>query len=279
MEKYKLMKRYSIIHVPALSFFSKALYRDVCFHWKGAGFSYLLLLLAVCWIAPILKMQVALTHFVDKVAPKIVSQVPTISIVNGKASIKEPQPYSIVDPETGKTLVVIDTTGAISSVEGMEAIGLVTATQAIFKKSKIETRSFSFGDIEEFTLDKDKIRSWLSAAEKFTAAVLYPLAVFGSFIARIIQLLIYAAIGLLFASWCKSKRTYGELLRLSVVAVTPCIIVKTILGVGGIQIPFAGLWYFLGAMGFLFFGIKAASQEESPTMDSTAPSEGAPSNV
>jgi hypothetical protein len=273
------MKRYSIIHVPALSFFSKALYRDVCFHWKGTGFAYLLLLLAVCWIAPIVKLHVGLSDFVDKVAPKIVSQVPTISIINGKASIKEPQPYSIMDPETGKTLVVIDTTGSTSSLEGTKAIGLVTSTQAIFKKSKIETRTFSFNDIEQFTLDKDKITGWLDTAKTFVAAALYPLAVLGSFIVRIIQLLIYAVIGMLFASWCKGNRTYGELLRLSVVAVTPCIIVKTILGIGQIHIPYAGLWYFLGAMGFLFFGVKAASQDECPTTDSTAPSEGAPSNV
>ena len=90
---------------------------------------------------------------------------------------------------------------------------------------------------------------------------LYPFAVVASLVFRIVQVLVYAALGLLFASWCRCTRTYLQLLRLAVVAVTPCIIVKTILTAAGIGIPFDALWYFLAAMGFLFFGIKATCEE------------------
>lgn len=263
------MKQYSIIHIPVWSFFSKALYRDVCCQWKGTGFAHLFLLLLVCWIAPFVKIHEEFSNFVDNEAPKIVSQIPAISIVNGKASIDGPQPYYIQDPETGKKLVVIDTTGAITSLEDAGTFGLIMKTQAIFKKSGVETRIFSFRDIDQFTLDQDRITGWLAAAKKLVVPVLYPFAVIGSFIGRIIQLLIYAVIGLLFAALCKSKRTYAELLRLSVVAVTPCIITKTILGIAQISIPIASLWYFLAAMGFLFFGVKAASQDEDPISEPT----------
>jgi hypothetical protein len=263
------MKRYSIIHVPVLSFFSKALYRDVCLQWKGTGFAYLLLLLAVCWIAPIIKIHQDFSVFVDTEATQIISQIPTISIVNGKASVAEPQPHRITNPKTGETLVVIDTTGGIATLEDAEAIGLVTETHAIFKKSQVETRSFSFADVKQFTLGQDMITRWLAVTKRIMAPVLYPFAVLGSFLGRVIQVLLYAAIGMLFASWCKSRRTYVELLRLSIVAVTPVIIIKTLLGIGHVSIPFAGLWYFLGAMGYLFFGVKAASQDESPASADT----------
>jgi hypothetical protein len=33
------MKKFSIIHLPLMSFFSEALYRDVGLHWKGTGFN------------------------------------------------------------------------------------------------------------------------------------------------------------------------------------------------------------------------------------------------
>ena len=33
------MRRYSIFHVPVMSFYSRALYRDVGLRWKGIGFA------------------------------------------------------------------------------------------------------------------------------------------------------------------------------------------------------------------------------------------------
>jgi len=258
------MKRYSIFHVPVLSFFSRSLYRDVCARWKGTGFAYLLLLLAVCWIPPIVKTHKDLSSYIDNEAPKIVNQIPDFSIVDGVASMEESQPYFIRDPETGQTIVAIDTTGTITSLADTDARGLITRTDATFKKNEFETRTFTFGKIKEFTLDQAKITSWLATAKKFVAPALYPLALLGSFSVRIIQVLLYAAVGILFSSWCKSKRTYVELLRLSVVALTPIIIIKTILGIAQVGVPLAGLWYFLAAMGYLFFGIKTASLEEGP---------------
>ena len=258
------MKRYSIIQVPVLSFFSKPLYRDVCLHWRGTGFAYLLLLLAICWIPPVVKMHAGLARFIDNDTPKIVTQIPRISIVDGKASIKEAQPYYIRDPGTGKAIIIIDTTGTITSLANSDARGLVTKTEAIFKKSEIETRTFTFKEIKDFTLDQDRIKSWLAMARTFVAPAMYPVLALGSFVGRIIQLLLYAAIGMLFTSGCKSKRTYAELLRLSVIALTPCILIKTVLGMAQFHLPAAGLWYFLAAMGYLLLGIKAAAAEEVP---------------
>lgn len=260
------MRRYSIFHAPVLSFFSKAFYSDVCHRWKGVGFAYMLLLLIVCWIAPMIKVHMSFSDFVDNEAPKIVSQIPTIRIVNGKASIRKPQPYRITDPDTGQVLAVIDTHGFIKSLDDTSAVVLVKRTEAIFRKNEFETQTFSFREIERFTLSRGMITGWLVTAKKFVAPVLYVPAVLGAFVFRILQALIYACIGLLFAYWCKTKCTYASLLRLSVMAVTPGIIIETILDVAGVNVPFAFLWCFLAAMFFLFFGVKAASQDQNPTV-------------
>jgi hypothetical protein len=58
--------------------------------------------------------------------------------------------------------------------------------------------------------------------------------------------------------------SYPALLRLAVTAVTPCIIVRTVLEYASVKLPLAGLWFFLAAMGLLFYGIKACSQIEKP---------------
>jgi hypothetical protein len=250
-----------------MSFFSKALYSDVCLQWKGTCFAYLLLLLVVCWIPSIVKIHRGICDFVDNEAPTVISQIPKITIVNGKASIEEPQPYHIIDPETDEVFFIIDTTGTTTSLEETDALVLMTETQATIKKSEFETRTFSFSEFGDFTLDQEMITGWLTIMKKLAAPVLYPLAVLGSYAFRIIQVLIYAAIGFLFAYWCKSERSYASLIRLAVVAVTPCIIVRTVLDAGEVDIPVAGLWFFLLAMGYLFYGVRSASQDEGPTDD------------
>ena len=116
------MKKYSIIHVPVLSFFSKALYRDVAVHWKtGLCFAYLLLLLAICLIPTAIETNAIFSGLIENQAPAIVKQVPEITITDGKASIAEPQPYYIKAPDSDDNLAVIDTTGSITSLEDADA--------------------------------------------------------------------------------------------------------------------------------------------------------------
>lgn len=208
-------------------------------------------------------MHADIAQFVDEEAPKLVSQIPKITFANGEASIEGDQPYTIRDPQTGQAIVVFDTTGSIASLKDTDAIGLITKTEATFRKNDMETRTFSFKEIKAFTLDRDVITGWLGTAKKFVAPAAYPFALLGSFVFRVVQLLIYAAIGLIFASWCKTRRTYPELLRLAAVAVTPVIIIKTVLGAAQIRIPVPWLlFFFLGAMGYLLFGILAAAAGE-----------------
>jgi len=267
------MKRFSIIHIPLLSFFSKELYRDVGLNWKGVGFAYLLLLLAICSVPQMFKIQAWLSHFIDKEVPPLIEQVPRITITNGQVNVDVPQPYYIREPDSNDILAIIDTTGKTQSLVDTDAFALLTKTKLIYRKSDVEYRIHDLSDVREFVLDKGHITGWLNFAKKVFAPVFYPFIVLGMFLFRIIQALIYGVIGLLFASLCRVKLSYDSLLRLAVVAVTPCIIVNTIFEVFSFHLQMAGLWFFLMAMVYLLFGVKACSQtgERSPLRGSILP--------
>ncbi|OPL14086.1 MAG: hypothetical protein AVO34_06210 [Firmicutes bacterium ML8_F2] len=254
----KTEKQYHIWQIPPLAFFSRALYRDVALRWRGVAFGYLLLLLALCWIPGAIRIHRSFAFFVDEEAPLVIEQIPDITIIDGQAFVDLPQPYTIHDPETEEALVVIDTTGTITSLEQTDARGLVTARQVVFKKNAIETRAFSFETISRYTLDQGKIYDWLDIAKTWAAPMLYPLCTLGSFAYRIVQVLLYACIGLLLAILCKGKLPFDALLRMSVVAITPAIIIGTLLDAAAVEVPLAWLWFFLLAMGYLLFGIRAA---------------------
>jgi len=259
------MRHFSIFHIPFMAFFSKELYRDVGLRWRGTGFAYLLFLLVICWIPSMVLLDVGLSRFVRDEAPSIISQIPTITISKGEASVDAPQPCRITDPKTGKVLVILDTTGAITSLDNTNAVGLVTKTAAIIKKNAVETRTFSFSEVRDFTVDKDKVTAWMNTVKRYLMPVVFVLAILGSFVYRIILVLISAAIGILFAKGTRFERPYLSLVRLTVVAITPGVVISTVLDLVGFHVPWDGLVYMVMALAYLFFGVKAIADEEQQT--------------
>lgn len=254
------MKKFSIIHIPVLSFFSKDLYREVGLYWKGLCFAYLLLLLAICWIPGMVKIHTAFSGFINNQAPAFIDQVPEITITDGQVSIEEPQPYYIKVPDSNDVIAVIDTTGTIKSPEDANAFFLLTNTLIITRQSDFETRTVDLSHVKSFTVDSARITRWLNIIKKFLVVIMYPVALLSSYVYRIIQALIYAAIGLLFASMCKVSLSYGALLRLAVVAMTPCMIIKTAFALAGVYFPCIGMLYILIILAYLYFGVYACSQ-------------------
>jgi hypothetical protein len=262
-------RKYSILHIPALSFFSKDLYCDVGLNWRGTCFGYLLLLLAVCWIPIMIIIHFGTAEFVQNEAPKVVSQVPAITIKDGIASVNEPQPYYIMTPDSNEVFAIIDTTGTVTSLADSNALLLITKTEAIYKENETQTRTFSFANIKDFTLTQAEINNWLSTFQKLFVPVTYPFVLAFSYAYRIIQALIYAAIGLLFAQGFRTKIEYPAMLRLAVVAVTPAIIINTVVTLAGVVS--CGIWllYLVIALAYLAFGVKAVSDAKRPTDEPT----------
>jgi len=265
-ENRKDMKRFTIFKATVFCFFSSAIYRDVARYWKGVGFGYLLLLLILCWIPAMVKMHFGFSDFLKNDAPAVISQIPEIRIVDGKASTPENRPYLINDPETGEPFFLIDTTGETTSLDDApESVrGLVTETGAIIEKSKFETRSFDFSEIDEFILTGKKIEGWAELVKKLLVPVVLPFAVMGSYVYRIIQALFYSLFGLVFAAvfGASGRMSYGAILRVTVLAMTPAILLKTLLGLFSITIPFFWVFYFGLSMAYLLFGIRSVAREQ-----------------
>ena len=261
------MKRYSILHPFVLSFFSKDLYADVAHNWKGAAFLYLGLLLIVCWLPNAIKITSGVSKLA-KQAPQLLDQIPDITITNGEVSVNEPMPLSIKNPKTGETIGIIDTTGQTTSLANTGASFLLTKHSLILKDqpNSASVRIYDLSNVKEFSLTKDRMARWLSLAGTLLPVVVIPFVLIASYVYRLVQALIYAAIGLIFNSVLKAGLKYPALIRLSFIAVTPVVILDTIRDLAGIAIPFWTFICFLIAMAYLFFGVRVsrASQKTPP---------------
>lgn len=254
------MKHYTVFHALALSFFSKPFYRFVGKTWKGLGFAYLLLLLAVVWVPVMIATQARINAIIDYGAPPFINQIPPITLKDGTVSVDAPMPYTIIDPGSGVQILAIDTTGTIHSLEQTQAVALLTKTALLVRGQE----PFELTTLKPLNvmITSEGTSRLLQTVRNWFAVVAYPFAVAGSYCYRVVQALIYGLIGLLFANILKARREYAMLVQLSLVAVTPAIVLNGIRSVLGIFIPFWGLIMFLLSMGYLFFAVKATAEDQ-----------------
>jgi hypothetical protein len=261
------MKRYSIVHPFLLSFFSKDLYSDVAHNWKGSAFLYLGLLLIVCWIPNAIKITMGVSKLSAQ-APQLLEQIPDITIAKGEVSVNAPMPLSIKNPKTGETIAIIDTTGQTTSLANTSAGFLLTKHSLILRDrpDSASERVYDLSTVKEFSLTKDRMARWVDLAGTLLPVVIIPVVLVGSYAYRLVQALIYAAIGLIFNSALKAGLKYPALIRLSFIAVTPVVILDTIRDLAGVAIPYWAFICLLIAMAYLFFGVRSSnvSQKTSP---------------
>ncbi|MEW5747037.1 MAG: DUF1189 family protein [Nitrospirota bacterium] len=264
------MRNYTIIHPLFLSFFSRALYRDVARNWKGWGVAYLLLLLSLFWIPETLKIQKDLSAFLAGSAPHYVEQVPTITITNGQASTKETTPLFIYQRDGTTPFAIIDTTGTTSSLGNSPAVLLLTRTALIARNGLSETRTFDLAGIDELVVDKRTVYQWIEWLKAWLPLMLFPFALFFSFLFHLFQTFFAASIGALFARLFGVTLDFRTLVRLAAVSFTPAVLLQIAHVVLDISFPYKSLFSFLIALGYLYYAVGANSEAENAVEDLTA---------
>ena len=267
------MRRYNVVQPYWLSFISKDLYRDVAQNWRGFGFVYLLLLLALAWLPDVVKIHRGFAGFVEKEGEALVAQMPKITITNGEVSLDPPGPHYVKDPETGKVMIILDTSADIGAFgEYPDAKILLTRTQLITRQERSgQTRAQDLAGVSSFSIDQDGMRRFFGVLKSWLGVFLYPFALLGSYAYRILQALLYGAIGLAIAGIVKAKLEYAASVRLAVMAITPVIVVSTLLDTLAKTPPYWWLLCFVIAMWYLFFGVKAATEAQEAVVPGAPP--------
>ncbi len=258
------MRKFGLFHPLFFSFFSQPLYQDVARNWRGLIFLYLLLALAICWLPLMARLQAQVTKFVEEESPRALQQIPRVTITNGEVSTDVETPYFINDTDTDKPFIIIDLTGEFESLAGTEARVLVTRNQVFVKNKPHETRVYDLSGVKEFSVDRARVEGWLQLVQKWLVVILFPFTVFFAFCYRVMQAFIYGLIGLIFAKILHAPLGYMASVRLAIIAVTPVLILNTVVTLSKVRIPAWWLIGFLIAMGYLFFGVKAATAAPEP---------------
>lgn len=255
------MKQYNFLQALYMSFYSRNLYRDVFANWRGEVVLYLFFVLFLCWVVLMIFIQPAINLFAANISSQYATQLPPMKIVNGVINTPEKKPYTIKDPDSNKIIAIIDTSGKYQTIENAPADILVTSNQIIYKENANEIKiqkipSNVTADIEPKTVS-EKINKY----SHYTWILLFPILLLFSFFYRLIESLLYALLGKLFAAFSNLAITYGQVLKLTIVALTPVLVISTILDLLIAGFPFQWLFYFVISMAYLIFALGAVKQK------------------
>ena len=253
-------RRYGLQHPYVLAFFHKPFYRDVARHWRGLAFVHLLILLAVTGVVFMFHFQALAAIFVNERAPAILAQVPPIAIEDGKVTVAVEQPYQIYGADGRRIFAVIDTTGKVTSLRQTEAMLLLTQSRLMARIGSGGSRVIDLRPIEKLYLTRDDIGQWLQASLRWAPVVLFPLMLFFSYCLRTVQVLIYGGIGVAMAMLLRRPLPFGATVAVAVMALTPVILVDTLLMFLKLDLPYWDTGSFVVALVYLFFGIRAATE-------------------
>ncbi|OGT37004.1 MAG: hypothetical protein A3F12_01005 [Gammaproteobacteria bacterium RIFCSPHIGHO2_12_FULL_38_14] len=257
------MKRYNFFKVLYLSFYSKDLYRHVAMNWGAKkSLSYLLFLLALSWIPFTYEAQNLLSEAYKQHADTLVEQIPVLTIENGKISTPENRPYTIELKDQPKKIAVIDTTGQYKNISQTNSYILVTQTEVISQTDPDQTRIEHLPSDLNLVVYPQKVSDYIGQYIGYSWIILFFVFVVGAFIYRIFQAFFYALIGKVWGMIFRVTLSYWQIIQLTFVALTPVIILETILDYFHIIFVYHVLFSFILSMIYLSYGILANKKQD-----------------
>jgi len=251
------MKEYSYFQAIYLSFYSRNLYRDVVKNWNAGVILYLLFVLAICWAIMMMPIQKSINAIYKQFSTVYVTQLPEMIFENGQVKTPLNHPYLIINPSTKETVAIVDTSGAYPNLENTSATFLLTKTEFYSRDNNDAVKITKIPLGWTYKANPKDMNVSISHYVSWTWLMLFPVLILFSLFYRLVQSVIYGVFGKIFAAIAGVNLTYANILKLTMVALTPVIFISMILDWYSLHFPYAWLFYFVLAMAYLIFGIYA----------------------
>jgi hypothetical protein len=252
-----------------MSFYSGDLYREVVKNWRGVGYLYLACVIAGSWLIMSIAAQVIINNALNKYFEPYIVKCPTVTIKGGKLSIDKPLPYIIDISEN--SCIDFDTSDDAKLPQGKD-IGVVISPTSVrqFIGDGTDKTIITFDKLQDsaMTFDQTTLHGIVNGIKTWTGVGLFVVCTPTMIVFCIIQTLLYALIGLIVSNVMNVGLTFGQIVRIASVALTPCLVLETLIRCTGHQIPLWGLVAIAIAIGYVIFGVRANAGADGPVTTS-----------
>ncbi|NDF11713.1 MAG: DUF1189 domain-containing protein [Proteobacteria bacterium] len=270
------MKFFSFLAAIPRSFFSRALYREAGRSWRGYGALYLFGIIFVHLLVTYGAFEIgfdvdeikrhqqkeskSLSTSLDNVSgyiADIAEQFPDLTIKDGKAHIESDSVYVLKDVQSGSQdpIILIDTTGNTQSLKGSGAVMLITDERVIVRDQNGDKEYYTFAKAPDMVINNDKILHWL----RYLPIAVLPGDFLGLYLYIFTLSLIFGLLGGLFCQINKVEgMCYRDLVRISMVAATPGLMLEALSNAIGIEFfHHPELIYFLMHAAYVYHGVES----------------------
>ena len=196
------------------------------------------------------------------------AHLPEIVIEKGITSVNVPQPWKV--SEEG-FVAIIDTTGGIHDLDESYAQGvLLTRDKLILKRGPYETRRYDLSKVDSFRLNSESISHFCKIG-RWALPPLLALFLFIYFwLGKFSQVVFFSIISLLTNWSSKRNLSYRTLLTIGVYALTPPLLLLSLVTLLGIQIRFFDMTYLAGYAALLVTVVLHAHPKKEEVADEMA---------
>lgn len=246
------------------SLYSKDFYREAAERRTGSGFSFLALLALIQSLVYVLAIAVFMLGLSSNWINDVIEQTPEVTVKNGELSIDKPSPYHIKADE--RTIIVIDTVNynnksadqIFGEMKKNDWYALATKTKIFTSKeehTKYEVHDLSKDSTKDMKFNKDDVHKWAKIFSILALPIGAVVIFLFLWLYKIVQMLIYSLIGLLFRSILDRKLEYSAIQRLVSYALWPAMLIGIFLGFIGLA-----FWPFFSiaiTTGYIYFALKS----------------------
>jgi len=258
-------------HFPNLlrTTFDFALYDEVTKQRARRTAGYFALLVVVLSIVLTAATVFHMRAFIKKEITPELDKLPVVTIRNGVASTNVPQPW-VRDFDDGngvRTIFAIDTTGKMTGFAPGEQGILLMRTQVLVKSmSNPQEQAVDWKDVfdEDTTIDAKWMKRWIDKAVWIAAAALLVVRPVYHTGAKLLVALLTSLVALIVASSRRRQLRYGQLFSIALYALTPAILIDTVLDVVNVDVPHFWVLYLLVAAAYAGLAVYKLPEEAAP---------------
>lgn len=217
-------------------------YKDVKSFSVGKSIKYVLSFILLISLILTIRYSYGFGAGLNIAAEWMKKNLPVIDIKNGIASVDVEQPYKVSQDDM---VVIIDTTGKTSSLDGYKRGVLLMKDKVLYKESDAKTEIYNLADVKNLKINQNFINTiknnavWIILPFMFAGIYIY-LAV-----ARFLQIVVFSIITIFAAAVTKTQLTYTQIFGIGAYAVTASMILGGIAALFMRAIPGVG-WVYCG---------------------------------
>ncbi|MFZ5966907.1 MAG: DUF1189 domain-containing protein [Bacillota bacterium] len=226
----------------------------------GKAFIYLVLISLLFGFAGSIKAVYDINFGVNAMIDGFRDEIPDFTFQNGELEVYAEMPMILEEGEGA--IVVIDTTGQTdeSILDDYDSGVFLSKHKLVSKENSIQTKEFDFSQIKEFDFNKQDVERWIPFL-KWMSVIAVIFILLGTIIGKLISTLFISLLGLIVNGIAKARLEYGNIYKIGIYAITLPTIIKTVMGLVSIQIPFFFVIYY-GIVVFYLWKVMKLIREE-----------------